>query len=88
MEIHWSDGTIDENCKVNHISEWTGDMWYVTMKGKATMAVNPQSAQLNIVIKMHEGRQNAEKNQKKIREALDRKRKGDAVSLSNSIEKS
>lgn len=87
VEIHWSDGTIDENCVVNHIAEWPGDMWYVTMKDKATMAINPQSAQLNVIIKMHEGRQNVLKNQEKIREALDKKRKGNAVSLPDSIEK-
>ena len=87
VEIHWSDGTIDENCIVNHVSEWPGDMWYVTMKDKATMAVNSQSAQLNVIIKMHEGRQNVLKNQEKIREALDRKREGDAVPVSDSSEK-
>lgn len=56
VEIHWGDGAVDEDCVVKHIAEWPGDMWYVTKKGKATMAVNPQSSSLNVIIKMHEGK--------------------------------
>ena len=42
---------------------------------------------MNVIIKMHEGRQNVLKNQEKIREALDRKREGDAVPVSDPVEK-